>query len=266
VPGEAGAMKDEATARNRLKRWVPLALLAAAGLAVWLSGLTDFLTLEVIAENRDALMGHVAENRWLALAVFVAVYVLVIAMSLPGGVILTILGGFLFGWLLAGVAVVFGATVGATAIFLIARTALGETLARRAGPWLDRLRKGFAEDALSYLLFLRLVPAFPFWLVNLAPALLGMRLGPYVLGTFVGIIPGTFAFAFAGAGLDSLIEAQRKAYEDCMARVAAGGEGTCTFTLDPGSLLTPEILIAFAALGIVALVPVVLKRYRKSRV
>lgn len=264
----AGAMTDDnapATSSSGWKRLVPLALLAGAAVAAWASGLTDYLSLQSIAENRDALMARVEENRVVALLVFAALYIAVIALSLPGGVLLTILGGFLFGWLIGGLVTVVAATVGATAIFLIARTALGETLAAKAGPWLDRVRKGIEEDGLSYLLFLRLVPAFPFWLVNLAPALLGMRLGPYILGTFLGIIPGTFAFAFAGAGLDSIISAQREAYEDCMASGGGADQEPCAFTLDAGSLLTPEILIAFVALGIVALVPVVLKRFRASK-
>ena len=122
------------------------------------------------------------------------------------------------------------ATVGATIIFLIAKTSLGEPMAARAGPWLGKLRAGFQENALNYLLFLRLVPLFPFWLVNLAPGLLGVRLPTYLLGTFVGIIPGTFAFAFAGVGLDSVIEAQRAAYQACLAKPPADGTGAWSFT------------------------------------
>ncbi|NND49680.1 MAG: VTT domain-containing protein, partial [Rhizobiales bacterium] len=138
-------------------------------------------------------------------------------------------------------------------------------LAERAGPWLERLRQGFARDAVNYLLFLRLVPAFPFWLVNIAPALLGMDLPRYVAATFVGIIPGTFAFAFLGAGLDGLIAGQHQAYEDCLERAASAGAGEnieCNFSLDPASLLTTELIAAFVALGLVALIPVIYRRMR----
>lgn len=245
------------------RRWFPLAVIVAAAVAVWSSGLTSYLSLESISQNRDLLMEKVNTNRGFALLIFACVYIATIALSLPGGVFLTIIGGFLFGWLLGGAFAIVAATVGAGVIFLVARTALGEIFAARAGPWLEKLRGGFQEDAISYLLFLRLVPVFPFWLVNLAPALLGMRLGPYLLGTLVGIIPGTFAFAFAGAGLDSIIEAQRYAYMACRLKVEeAGGHGICNFTLDPASLLTNEIIIAFVALGIVSLIPVVVKRLR----
>jgi len=246
-----------------LRRWLPLAVIVVAAFVVWYSGLTSYLSLESIAEHRNSLMDRVSANLGFALLVFAGIYIITIALSLPGGVFLTIIGGFLFGWLIGGVTAVVAATVGAGVVFLIARSALGEVLAARAGPWLEKLRGGFQEDAISYLLFLRLVPVFPFWLVNLAPALLGMRLGPYLLGTVVGIIPGTFAFAFAGAGLDSIIEAQQEAYMACLLKVeAAGGHGICKFTLDPGSLLTNEIIVAFVALGIVSLIPVALKRLR----
>lgn len=245
------------------RRWLPLFAIVAAAALVWFSGLTSYLTLESIADNRNMLMAQVNGNLGLALLVFAGIYIVTIALSLPGGVFLTIIGGFLFGWLVGGATVVIAATMGAGIVFLVARSAFGEILAAHAGPWLEKLRGGFQEDAISYLLFLRLVPVFPFWLVNLAPALLGMRLGPYLLGTIVGIIPGTFAFAFAGAGLDSIIEAQQDAYMACLLRVeAAGGHGVCNFTLDPGSLLTNEIIIAFVALGIVSLLPVALKRLR----
>lgn len=243
-----------------LKRLLPLIVLAALiALAFWFD-LHTYLSLATVAENREALTGFVAANILAAIAAFIAVYIVVVALSLPGGALLTITGGFLFGPWLGGLATVIGATIGATIIFLIAKTSFGEPLAARAGPWLEKLRGGFQKDALSYLLFLRLVPAFPFWLVNLAPAVLGVGLGTYFIGTFFGIMPGSLAFSFVGAGLDSIIEVQQQAYNECVA--ANGADGGCAFELDPGSLLTTEILIAFAALGVVALIPVALRRLR----
>ena len=245
-----------------VKRALPLVILACVGALVVSQGWYKYLTLAQIAENRDLLKGYIEANALIALLVYMGIYIVVVALSLPGGVFLTLTGGFLFGWLIGGLATVLAATMGATIIFLIAKTSFGELLAARAGPRLDKLRAGFQESALNYLLFLRLVPLFPFWLVNLAPALLGVGLGTYVIGTFIGIIPGTFAFAYAGVGLDSVIEAQQQVYQDCLNSQSGSGAPACAFTLDAGALVTPELLIAFAALGVVALIPVILKKFR----
>jgi len=171
-------------------------------------------------------------------------------------------GDLLFGWMAGTALAVFAATIGAALIFLIARSSFGDTLAARAGPWLNRLRDGFQENAFSYLLFLRLVPAFPFFVVNLAPALLGVPLRTFVVGTAVGIIPGTAAFATAGAGLGSVVEAQNAAYQSCLAANPVNGEAACPYTIDTSALVTKELLVAFAVLGLVALLPVILKRAR----
>jgi uncharacterized membrane protein YdjX (TVP38/TMEM64 family) len=154
-----------------------------------------------------------------------------------------------------------GATLGAIIVFLIACTSVGDALVQRAGPRLKRLADGFREDAFSYLLFLRLVPVFPFWLVNLAPPLFGVPLKTFALATAIGIVPGTFAFAFAGAGLDSVIAAQKAAKQAC---IAAGGSD-CYLHIDLHALVTPKLLVAFAVLGLVALIPVVLRRWYGHR-
>jgi uncharacterized membrane protein YdjX (TVP38/TMEM64 family) len=246
----------------QLRRLVPLLILVAlAGLAV-AQGWHRYLTLATLAKRHEMLQAFVAANHVWAVAAFVGLYAAVVALSLPGGAILTVTGGFLFGWLIGGIAAVIGATTGATLVFLAARTALGEPLARSAGPWLAKFKQGFKEDAWSYLLFLRLVPAFPFWLVNLAPALLDVPLRTYVLATAIGIVPGTFAFSVVGSGLGSVIEAERAAHAAC---IAARGPGNCPFALHLKSLVSPGLLAAFAALGLVALVPVAVKRIRASR-
>jgi uncharacterized membrane protein YdjX (TVP38/TMEM64 family) len=206
----------------------------------------------------------IATRPVVSILAFVAIYAAVVALSLPGGAVMTVAGGFLFGWLWGGIAAIIAATLGATAVFLIARSTLGEALAERAGPWLDRLRKGLQEDAFSYLLFLRLVPIFPFWLVNLAPALVGVRLRTYILATLIGIIPGTFAFAIAGRGLDSLVEAQQVAHESCLAKIGTNGQDSCPFVLDPKALLTPELIAGLVALGLIALLPLLIKRLRRT--
>ena len=129
---------------------------------------------------------------------------------------------------------------------------------RRAGPLACKIADGFRADAFSYLLFLRLVPAFPFFLVNLAPALVGVKLSTFVAATAIGIIPATFAFAFLGSGLDSVIAAQENAYRACL----ASGRTDCQLQFDLGMIVTPQLLAALATLGVIALIPVVVKRLR----
>jgi uncharacterized membrane protein YdjX (TVP38/TMEM64 family) len=249
-------------APGALRRYLPLLVLAGVMALVFAMGWHRHLTLEGIAANRDALQATIAKNWPLAILGYAALYAAVVALSLPGASVMTLSGGLLFGWFFGGLAAIVGATIGATAIFLIARSAFGETLRAKAGPSIAKLQDGFKEDAMSYLLFLRLVPAFPFWLINLAPALLGVSLSTYVIATFIGIIPGTFAFASVGAGLDSVITAAKAEFATC---VAAKGAAACKLSINAGSLITKELLLAFAALGVTALIPVALKKWRNTR-
>ena len=242
-------------------RLVPLALVGAAFALVLASGAHKQLSLENVFASRDALGGLIESNRFLALLAYIGLYAIVAGLSIPGATLLTLAGGFLFGGVTGALAAIFGATLGATGLFLAARSSLGAALTERAGPWLQKFRAGFQRDAISYLLFLRLVSVFPFWLVNLALATTGVRLWTFIWTTFVGIIPGAFAFALAGAGLDSLAQAQKLAYEACLA--AAGAN--CQFSLSPQQLVTRELLIAFTALGFVALIPALLRLWRAWR-
>ena len=245
-----------------IKRWLPLAALAALMALVFAMGWHKYLSFRTIGLNYDALQDFIGQNFIAALGLYMAIYVAVVALSLPGGLVMTLAGGLLFGWQIGAPATVIAATIGATLVFLIAKTSFGETLAAKAGPWLSSLRDGFKENALSYLLFLRLVPAFPFVVVNLAPALLGVPLRTYVIGTLLGIIPGTTAFSVAGAGLGSVVQAQNKIYQACLATSPANPEKQCPYTIDTSALVTKELLAAFALLGVVALIPIALKKLR----
>ena len=244
---------------NTAKRWLPLALVACLMVAAYVSGFHEQLNLHSIAANREELR-HFIENNWaLALLIYGLVYACAVALSIPGATLLTISGGLLFGWLTGAVAAIMAATAGATLIFLAARTSFEEALTRKAGSLVNKIRDSFSRDAFNYLLFLRLTPVFPFWLVNIAAALAQVRLKTFVSATLLGIIPAAFAFSFAGSGLDSIIDAQMAAYEACLAR---GEAGPCTFDLQASRLITPQILVALAALGVVALLPVGLKSWR----
>jgi uncharacterized membrane protein YdjX (TVP38/TMEM64 family) len=258
--------KPDSAPPGGFKRWLPIIALAAIMALVFAMGWQKYLSFKTIGVNYDWLKTFIAEHFVAALLAYVAIYIVVVALSLPGGLIMTLSGGLLFGWQLGAAATVVAATLGATLLFLVAKTSFGESLAAKAGPWLASMRDGFKENALSYLLFLRLVPAFPFVAVNLAPALLGVPLKTYILATFFGIIPGTTAFSFAGAGLGSVVEAQNKIYQACLATNPANPDTACPYTIDTSALVTRELLIAFALLGVVALIPVALKYFRGRHV
>src|ERR1700719_5006595 len=181
------------------RRLLPLGVLVAAWIVFMLAGGYRYLTFSALAENRDWLCGLVRQWGVLAAFVYIMVYATLVALSVPGAAILTIAGGFLFGTWVGGLCAVIGATLGATAIFLAARAGLGG-LTQRAGRFVGKLEAGFRADAFSYLLVLRLVPIFPFWLVNLVAALARVRLRTYVVGTLLGIIPGSFVFVSLGQG------------------------------------------------------------------
>jgi uncharacterized membrane protein YdjX (TVP38/TMEM64 family) len=186
--------------RGKAGRWLLLAaVLAGAAAAFWLAG--DRLNFETLHQNYRALESWRDRNTALAAAVFAAVYVAAVAFSVPGAVWLTLVGGFLFGVAAGGALVVLSATIGATLIFLAARTVLAGPLRARAAGWTGRLERGFRQGEASFLLVMRLVPAVPFWIANLAPAFLGARTRTYVWTTFVGIIPATLVYVSIGAGL-----------------------------------------------------------------
>lgn len=228
-----------------LKKIIPLVLIVAALGTVYGLGLHRYLSFEQLRLHRGELMNYVATMPIKALLLFVAAYALATALSLPGGVVLTLTGGFLFGIWKGAAAVVVGATIGAAIIFLAARSIFADTLRSKAGPWLAKMEAGFKEDAFSYLLVLRLVPGFPFFIVNLVPAFLGVSLGTFVVTTFIGIIPGTFVFASIGAGLGSIFDSMEE------------------FSLK--GALTPQVITALVGLAALSLLPVIYKRIKARK-
>lgn len=224
-----------------MKRVLPLVILAVLIAAAFATGLHKHLSLDALRDNRAALLAFVDKNIVLAGLAHVAVYATVTALSLPAAAVLTLAGGLLFGVPLGAMLTVVGATLGATILFLVARTAFGDTLRARAGPFVAKMSEGFQKDAFNYLLFLRLVPAFPFFAVNLVPALLGMRLVPFVAATAIGIIPGTTVFTAFGAGLGEVFD--------------RGGQVTLA------GVLSPTLLAALVGLGLLSLLPIVLRRF-----
>jgi uncharacterized membrane protein YdjX (TVP38/TMEM64 family) len=266
--------------RAQLLRVAPLLAVAGAMLVVFAMGWHGTITLENIIAWRDRSHLLLAEHPVLSVLVYVLIYVTVATLSLPGGLVLTLAGGLLFGTLVGGIAAIVGATIGATLVFLIARAAIADAkfgdLAGRIG-WLpiagpleklrrldslfEQMKTGFKTNAMSYLLFLRFVPAFPFWAVNLMAAILGVPLKTYVIATFFGIIPASIAFASLGAGLDSVVAAAKIEHAACLAK---HGAQACRFSLHASALVTRELVLAFVLLGIAALLPVAYKKWRNA--
>lgn len=223
-------------------RLIPLAVLALGLGAFFALGLDRYVSLDSLRQHRHWLADYVSHHALAAGLAYVGLYCLMVATSVPGGAVLTVAGGFLFGPVLGACYAVVGATAGATLLFLAARHACAGALRARVGGFVARMEDGFRRHALNYLLFLRLVPLFPFWLVNLVPAFLNVRLSTYVIGTFVGIIPATLVFALVGDGIAAVLE--------------TGGEA------DLGIVLQLRFLLPMVGLGLLALVPVV---YNKAR-
>ncbi len=236
-------MTDTKTAA---KPYIPTRLFPVIGLGAGAAlffalGLHEYLTFDALRENRELLQDWVAGNKVLAAIAFAGIYAATTVFLPPSGTVMTLAGGFIFGTVLGTASVVVGATVGATALFLATKHAIGDWLRERAGPGIHKMEEGFQEDELNYMLTLRLVPLFPFWLVNLAPAFLGVKLRHYVIGTFFGIIPGTAVYATVGAGLGGILE--------------SGEELTLN------GILTPEIVAGLIGLALLALVPVAYKKW-----
>lgn len=210
-------------------------ILAVAIGAFFYFDLGRFLSLSALKENRDSLLVFTEANFAAAVGIFIASYAIVTGLSLPGAVILTLAGGFLFGAVGATLFVNIGATTGATLAFLTARYLLRDTVEQKFGKWLGPFQEGFSRNAFSYLLTLRLIPLFPFFVVNLVSGLTRVNVGTYVAATAMGIIPGSFVYAYAGRQLGTINSLKE--------------------------IASPSVIGAFALLGLLALVPVVYKRF-----
>lgn len=222
-----------------LARIVILAILALGIGAFAYFDLAQYFSLESLKANRNNLLTYTNANFATAVTIYVLIYILQTGFSLPGATVMTLAGGFLFGSILGTLFANIGATTGATLAFLAARYLLRDWVEGKFGDHIESIQAGFAKNAFSYLLTLRLIPAFPFFLVNLVAGLTRVNLGTYILATSIGIIPGSFVFAFAGRQLGSINSL--------------------------GEIASPPILIAFTLLGLLALMPVVYKKFIEEK-
>jgi len=229
---------------TNIKKFMPLLLIFGLSITAWMLDLHHYFSFETFKVHQKSLEEFIANRLVLSILIFAATYITVVALSLPAATFMTLAGGFLFGQWVGTGAVVISATVGACFLFLSARMASSDLLNKKAGGFAIKMQKGFQENALSYLLTLRLIPLFPFVAVNLAAALFQIPLKTFVLGTFFGIIPGSFVYVSMGVALREVIQEP---------------------DFSPNIFLEPKILLAFIGLGILSLLPVLYKRLKKDR-
>ena len=224
-------------------RLLPVLLIVAAVAAVFIFGLDKYISIQALRDNKGTLIDWVGRWGFLAYVAFILMYAGLVTVLPPSGTILSLTGGFLFGTLWGGTMIVIGATIGATLVYLVTRTAFADVLKNRAGGAVEKMREGFQENAVNYMLFLRLVPAFPFFVVNIVPGLLGVPLRTFIITTFFGIIPGSFVYASLGAGFSSLIDEREP---------------------NLGVIFEPQYLVPILGLAVLSMIPVIIKRLRKS--
>ncbi len=236
-----------ASNRTKLPVWIrlwPLYLIAGGLIAAWLLGLFDFLSLETLRNRQEELQAFVASNFALAVLAYLGVYAASTFFMIPGALWITIAGGLLFGLLGGTILTVIGATLGASMLFLAARTSFGESLKKVAGGYVEKIRDEFHQSPLSYMFAMRFIPAMPFPVSNIAPALLGAKFRDYVLTTSLGIVPGVLAYTWIGAGLGTTF---------------SNGEDP-----DFGSVVQ-NLLPAVIALLLVSLLPIVWKKIHRKK-
>jgi uncharacterized membrane protein YdjX (TVP38/TMEM64 family) len=244
-----GTQPEAAGETPRRRRWSPLRFwpllpLAAALILFFALGLQRYISLEGLRQNQAAWRAFVQDHYVAAALVYVAIYTATVVCAIPVGLWLSLIGGFLFGAAVVVPLVLVSATIGATLMFLIARSSFGSLMEAKAGGWLARLEAGFRREQWSYMFFLRLVPIFPFAVVTIVPALIGVDLLCFVVATFFGLMPVTLIFALTGASIGDVL---------------GGG----TFSL--GSVLSPQLIVALVGLGVVAILPALLRRFRRRR-
>ena len=238
LPEESTITADtSATSSITGKIVVALLFLSAIG-AFFLFDLKTYLSLDALKDNRDNLLVFTQDHYVPAVVLFILIYVLQTSFSLPGATIMTLAGGFLFGSLWGPLYVNIGATTGATLAFLAARYLFHQWVERKFGDRLGPIQDGFARNAFSYLLTLRLIPFFPFFLVNLLSGLTRVKVSTYVVATAVGIIPGSVVYTFAGRQL-----------------------GTINALSE---LVSPRLLLAFSLLGLLMLIPVIYRKFTET--
>ena len=230
---------------KKVKKFLPLIVIVILSLIAWYFGLYKYFSFEKIREHLQVIELYVHAHQILSVLIFAGLYVIVVVLSLPVATFMTITAGILFGQILGTSCVVISATIGATLLFISTKMASSGLMQKKAGPWIKKMQAGFKENALSYLLTLRLIPLFPFFAINIVAALLQIPLRTFFFGTLFGIIPGSFVYVSIGVALQDVIKQPNfSAYSIAV---------------------QPKILIALTGLGILSLLPVLYKRFHQNR-
>ena len=246
MPNNDSAPETGSAPKPLWKRFLPLVVIASALAAFFALGGPKYISLDSLRDNQDFLKAFVADNFVIAVLGFIVIYASLVAISFPGAGFLSIFSGFLFGIVAGTLAAVTAATIGATIIFLVARSALGTGLAAKAGPFMKKFEKGLKEDELSYLFILRLVPIFPFFIVNIVPALFDVKIRNYVLSTMFGIIPGGLVYVSVGNGIG--------------AALSAGQDVPLA-----GLMFRPQVILPIVGLILLSMIPIAYKKLASNK-
>jgi uncharacterized membrane protein YdjX (TVP38/TMEM64 family) len=228
-----------------VKKWLPLLFILFILVAFYQLNLSDYFTFDSLRAHHRWLHEIRNEHNVLTPVLYALVYIIAVAACIPAALFLTLIGGFLFGPALGTFLVVFSATLGGTIIFLAVKNSLTPWFEERAGKWLAQMEKGFQENAFFYLLTLRLIPLFPFWLVNIIPALLDVRLVIFLWATVLGVIPAAFIYTSIGHSLDLILEMNQ--------------------TPSPQIIFRVDILVPLLGLAILSLLPVLYRYFNKRK-
>ncbi|WP_458791751.1 TVP38/TMEM64 family protein [Yoonia sp. MH D7] len=235
------------TPQNAILRRLPLILILCVA-AFGAFFLRDYLSFDTLRDNRESLLAYRDDNYLATVLVFVAVYILIVGFSLPGATVASLTGGFLFATFPGALFNIVGATIGATAIFMAARWGLGEKLSAKMDSsqgGIKKIKSAIDANQWEALFLLRLVPAVPFFVANLVPALVGVPLYRFVVTTFIGIIPGTVVLTSVGAGLGEVFDR---------------GD-----TPDLGIFTEPAFVLPILGLCLLAVLPIILKALRGKK-
>jgi len=230
--------------KTALGRWAVAAIFMMLIVGFFAFDLDGLVSFEGLAANEAALKNAVAERFGLTVMAYMGVYIAAVALSLPGAVWLSLAGGLMFGTWAGGLIIITAATLGACGLFVAARYVAGDALRAKAGPSLEKFEASFSRDAWSYMLILRLLPIFPFFIVNLGAALVGVRFPIFAVTTFFGIMPGSFVFASIGNGISVLLKAGQRP--------------------DLGVMTQAEIILPLLALAVLSALPIAWRRFRQT--